>query len=114
MVRVACVGSGLHQESGTKLAVAAFEKMCNRHIWMEDAARHERGVTHEITPPSIICWDFVLICGVLFALAVYVLSAWLFDNPPPAVLPLACSWSWKKLRCLQGCKMLLPGICKLV
>ena len=45
----------MHQESGTKLAVAAFEKMCNRHIWMEDAARHERGVTHAITPPSIIC-----------------------------------------------------------
>ena len=55
--------------------------------------------------------DLVLICAVLFALAVYMLSAWLQDKPVP--LPIVCSWNWCTLRCPQGCKMLLPGKCKL-
>lgn len=55
--------------------------------------------------------DLVLICAVLVALAVYMLSAWLQELPAP--LPIACSWDWRTLRCPQGCKMLLPGKCKL-
>ena len=55
--------------------------------------------------------ELVLICAVLFALAVYMLSAWLQEQPVP--LPIVCSWNWCTLRCPQGCKMLLPGKCKL-
>jgi hypothetical protein len=55
--------------------------------------------------------DVMLICAVLIALAVYMLSAWLQELPAP--LPIACSWDWRTLRCPQGCKMLLPGKCKL-
>ena len=53
----------------------------------------------------------MLICAVLIALAVYMLSAWLPDQPVP--LPIVCSWNWCTLRCPHGCKMLLPGKCKL-
>ena len=69
----------MHRYRGTKLAVAAFpfEKMSHRHIWKEDADRQKRGVTHALTPPSIINWDLVLICGTLFALAAYMQSAFL-------------------------------------
>ena len=57
--------------------------------------------------------DLVLICGALFALAVYMLSAWLLHEPRlQAAPPIACSWDWRTLRCLHGCKMLLPGRCK--
>ena len=55
--------------------------------------------------------ELVLICAVLFALAVYMLSAWLQEQPVP--LPIVCSWNWCTLRCPHGCKMLLPGKCKL-
>jgi hypothetical protein len=72
----------MHRELGTKLAVEAFEKMSHRHIWKEDAERQKRGVTYALTPPSIVNWDLVLICGVLFALAVYMLAAWLLEDTP--------------------------------
>jgi len=104
----------MHRERGTKLAVKAFEKMSHRHIWKEDAERQKRGVTHALTPPSIVNWDLVLICGVLFALAVYMLSAWLLEDTPPVAAPIACSWDWRTLGCPPGCKMLLPGACKRV
>merc|ERR1712194_851786 len=56
-----------------------------------------------------------LICGVLFALAVYMLSAWLLEEPLPlARAPIACKWDWRTLGCPNGCKMLLPGACKRV
>ena len=104
----------MHRERGTKLAVEAFEKMSHRHIWEEDAERQKRGVTRALTPPSIVNLDLVLICGVLFAIAVYMLSAWLFEESPPVAAPIACSWDWRTLGCSPGCKVLLPGACKRV
>ena len=104
----------MHRERGTKLAVEAFEKMSHRHIWKEDAERQKRGVTHALTPPSIVNWDLVLICGVLLALAAYMLSAWLLEDPLPVAAPIACNWDWRTLGCPSGCKMLLPGACKRV
>jgi len=105
----------MHRERGTKLAVEAFERMSHRHIWKEEAERRQRGVTHALTPPAIVNWDLVLICAVLFALAVYMLSAWLLEDPPaPVAAPIACSWDWRALGCPRGCKMLLPGACKRV
>ena len=104
----------MHREGGTKLAVEAFEKLKHRHIWKEDAERQKRGVRYAVTPPAIVNWDLVLICGVFFALAVYMLLAWLLEEPPPAAPQIACSWSWNTLGCSQGCKMFLPGACKLV
>ena len=50
-----------------------------------------------------------------FAVAVYMLSAWLLEEPPaPAPAPLACSWDWRALGCPRSCKMLFPGACKRV
>lgn len=74
----------MHRERGTKLAVEAFERMSHRHIWKEEAERRQRGVTHALTPPAIVNWDLVLICAVLFAVAAYMLSAWLLEEPPPS------------------------------
>ena len=68
---------------------------------------------YAIPPPAIVNWDLVLICGVLFALAVYMLSMWLLEESAPRVAPqIACSWNWNTFGCSEGCKMLLPGKCK--
>ena len=101
----------MRRERGTKLAVEAFERMIHRHIWKEEAERQQRGVTHALTPPAIVNWDLVLICAVLFAVAAYMLAAWLLEEPPPAPVaaPIACSWGWRALGCPPGCKMLFPG-----
>ena len=104
----------MHRERGTKLAVEAFEKLNHRHIWKEDAERQKRGVKYAVPPPDIVDWDPLLICMVLFALAFYMLSTWLLEESPPAALQIACSWSWNTLSCSQGCKMFLPGACKLM
>jgi len=104
----------MHRECGTKLAVEAFEKLKHRHIWKEDAERQKRGVKYAVPPPDIVDWDPLLICMVLFALAFYMLSTWLLEESPPAALQIACSWSWNTLSCSQGCKMFLPGACKLM
>ena len=103
----------MHRERGTKLAVEALEEMSHRNIWKEEAERQQRGVTHALTPPAIVNWDLVLICAVLVAVAVYMLSAWLLEeSPAPAPAPIACSWDWRALGCPRGCKMLFPGACK--
>ena len=69
---------------------------------------------YAIPPPAIVNWDLVLICGVLFALAVYMLAAWLLEDTPQVAAPTACSWNWRTLGCTPGCKVLLPGACKRV
>ena len=51
-----------------------------------------------------------MISGVLFAIAVYALLAWMHKEDVAA--PVPCAWSWEALRCSAGCKMLMPGTCR--
>ena len=51
------------------------------------------------------------ICVIIFAAAVYAALAWLV-TPQAVVLP-PCVWRWRALRCSAGCKVRMPGKCKL-